>query len=179
MTPWPHRTVPRGGVLAGLWCLLGAGALGGAGFLVGRLWAWHEAGPPPVIEREPYTEYAKLTEPRPLLAGSPGKLLEVQGIVESASSKGYGGPKQLHVATVGGREIEPGFRIVLRAPSRDRFWTWPQDGERVVLRGYESGGFVGIPAGVNKLLHYQSSDLFYLPDFRITQQVVSPPPPGR
>ncbi|MDB6076447.1 MAG: hypothetical protein JWO82_194 [Akkermansiaceae bacterium] len=178
MTPWPLRTVPRGGVLAGLLCLLGAGALGGAGFLTGRLWARHEAGPPPVIEREPYTEYAKLTEPRPLLADSLGKLLEVQGIVESASFKGYGGPKQFYVETVGGREIEPGFRIVLRAPAQDRFWTWPQDGERVVLRGYESGGFVGIARGANER-EYQASELFYLPDFRITQQVVSTPPPGR
>lgn len=175
MTPWPIRTVPRGGALAGLLCLLGAGALGGTGFVAGRLWARHEAGPPPVIAREPYLRPVWLKEPRPVLAESFGRLLEIQGIVEDAESKGYRGPKQLYVETAGGRKVEPGFRITLRAPVDDRFWSWPESGQRVLLWGYESGSFVGIPVAANRR-NYQASDLGYLPDFRITRQVTDPSP---
>jgi hypothetical protein len=100
-----------------------------------------------------------------------GKVVRVQGFVDRGPDKGFEGGLQLRVQRINDRATQEDIRLLLEdetgaVPPDGSSKVLPEMGKTYELQGYESGGYVGHPRGLEPYLqtvpHYFRLEFHYL-----------------
>ncbi len=96
-----------------------------------------------------------------------GEIVKVEGVVVPGPSKGYEDGPNLRVQRIQGRYTQEIIQIDLESPFGGDFPKRLESGKTYQMSGYETGGYVGIPAQVLKDTMFQTTRHYFRLQFAI------------